>query len=192
MSNIVSVRRSNDQLDHDRSRVAELWLQHYTMGEIAEIVTRETGRAVSQNMVQNDINSMRKKWQLKQTINYDALMNQELKRLDTLEGELWRAIRRGLDPKTRVILEKMARQAESDGEEQELFLKKVTEIADSGVDNPGIFAQIADVQKERRRLLGLYAAKNINVNQHVTVKGYRVVSPDDWDDNAIEGEYSYE
>jgi hypothetical protein len=191
MSNIVSVRRSNDQLDHDRSRVAELWLQHYTMGEIAEIVTRETGRAVSQNMVQNDINSMRKKWQLKQTINYDALMNQELKRLDTLEGELWRAIRRGLDPKTRVILEKMARQAESDGEEQELFLKKVTEIADSGVDNPGIFAQIADVQKERRRLLGLYAAKNINVNQHVTVKGYRVVSPDDWDDNVIEGEYSH-
>lgn len=191
MSNIVSVRRSNDELDHDRSRVAELWLQHYTMGEIAEIVTRETGRSVSHSMVQNDINTMRKKWQLKQTINYDALMNQELKRLDTLEGELWRAIRRGLDPKTRVILEKMARQAESEGEEQELFLKKVTEIADSGVDNPGIFAQIADVQKERRRLLGLYAAKNINVNQHVTVKGYRVVSPDDWDDNVIEGEYSH-
>lgn len=188
--------RTGLQQVRDFARIAELSLQQYKIKDIQEILEAEWGMKLSYSTISSAIQIVKDRWTERRNVHVDALLNQELARVDTLEAELWRATRRRLDPKTRTTFEKIARQvAEEEEGDPELLLKRVTETIESGQDDASLYSQIADAHKERRRLLGLYAAQTINIHKTEDVKTYKIVSPDDWPDkgdkpNIIEGDFS--
>jgi hypothetical protein len=201
-------KRSQDQILKDRERVAELVLQQYTNAQIADIIGSETGLYLSPSQIGYDINKIRQKWRDRQQENYDARVNQELDRLDALEKELWQAWRASGGEKLKRTVEQ-AWQSISGNDFDHIFNRRVNkakeEIAriitttETQVGNPAFLNQIIEVQKERRKLLGMYAPSrmgiDINNNQTITVKGYMLVSPDDWPDapaQIVDGEFASE
>lgn len=186
----VGMERDNITLTRHRERISELMLQHHTKGEIVEIINQEFGITLSRRQVQNDMKIIQESWLRAMNVNYDLLMNQELARLDSLEAELWRQLRQSAEPQVREIIDRFpARVKEELSEEDvEFVITKIQTQRQTVPINPAYFTKIIDVQKERRRLLGIYAPSKAEVAMHHTieVKGYDVVSPDDWD-NVIEG-----
>ena len=128
------------------------------------------------------------------------MVNREEARLDSLESELWAAWRSSCQDNEKEIVERVAKQVAETPEEAELILRKVTTMTDkkNGVGDSKIMSQIIDVQKERRRLRGLYAPSqlgiNVNTKSELLIKGYAVpgISPDAWPESAdvVEGEYA--
>jgi hypothetical protein len=121
-------------------------------------------------------------------------MNQEFDRIDSTEKEAWRAWRASCGDNEREIVEQIQREIEDSGG-SELVVSKVTNIIDKskGVGDPRFFDKVIALQKERRKLLGLYAPTklgiDINKKSELIIKGYAIkeVSPDAWPD-VVEGE----
>lgn len=186
-------KRTTDQKEHHRYLISA-WIQKgYNSYQIRDMIAEETGIELSVGQVGSDIRYIRDGWMKRHDINYSALIVQEMARLDSLETELWARMRDSATPKVRSVIERWAKgvnlremsEAELDG-----LAAKITETTEAGSVDPRYFSLIADAQKERRRLLGLYAPETKNINQKVLIKGYKEVSPSDWDTVAVEGEYS--
>lgn len=184
-------KRSKDQRRLDRKRVSELILQSYTHQEIADILFEETGTRLARRTIGADVAIVRKDWLEQRRDNYEMLINQELARADATEGEIWRAWRASCDESERKVVEEIAKKV---GDDRELMVAKITTVTESGgVGDPRLMDKIIAVQKERRRLLGLYAPAKLGIDirqkSEVTIKGYaaRDVSPDAWPD-IVEGE----
>lgn len=185
-------KRSPDQLMSDRKRISELMLQHYTDREIAQILAEETGIELQRRQINYDRNVIRKDWQKSQIENYEYLVVQELERIDALEKSIWVALRESSgEAVKKEILSKRRKLEEAvmgeDDDGYELVVQQVRENFEDLAVNPAYFGQIHECQKERRRLLGLYAPQMQQIQKVVEVKGYVGVSPDDWPD-VIEGE----
>ena len=173
-----------------RERISELLLQHYTKSEIIEAISQEFGVTLTRRQLDADVQRIQSSWISSMNINYDLMINQELARLDSLESELWRQLRKSSEPKVREIIDRLP-DTIKDGlskENVEYIISRVQTHKETTPVNPVYFSRIIDVQKERRRLLGMYAPKRSEVAMHhtVEVKGYDVISPDDWD-NVVEG-----
>jgi hypothetical protein len=70
----------------------------------------------------------------------------------------------------------------SDGEDEDTFIHKITQITEGTVGNPQLLALIHKIQQDRRKLQGVYAPElhAIQVQQKIEVKGYKGGwSPDD-------------
>jgi hypothetical protein len=67
-------------------------------------------------------------------------------------------------------------------EHEGLILAKVRTMEKNLRPDARLYSLIIEVQKERRRLLGLYPATRISmeVGTDLRVKGYEMVSPDSW------------
>lgn len=199
-------KRSKSQITRDRRRIAELALQGYSQRKISDILEYETGTKISRQQVANDLVQIRKEWRKEMVTDYNLLMNQELERCDILENELWEAWKKSTRDIERKITEEVAKlidDADSAGGEKEydMIVSKITTIADNNQMNPNILNQILQVQKERRKLLGLYAPSKVGINlyseQVVRVKGYApTASPDHvWpslEDGIEDGDYEEE
>lgn len=190
-------KRDKAQIEFDRMRESELYLQGYTHAEIRDILERETGISLSRRTIGNDLKAIRKGWLDKREKDYEAFVNREADRIDVMERELWKAWRNSCEDASQEIIEQVAKalQEAGDDEAYELVTKKVTRIVNknNGVGNPKFLSMIIDAQKERRKLFGLYAPArlgiDINKKSEILIKGYAIkeVSPDAWPD-IIEGE----
>lgn len=181
-------KRSKTQIVHDRKREAELVLQGYTQQEIRDALENETGISLSLSTIRADLDAIRKDWMLERRDNYDMLINQELSRCDSTEREAWRAWRASCSDSERKVIEEVAKELANEDEDIEMVVNKITTIIDSngGVGDPRLFDKIISVQKERRRLMGLYAPARLGIDirqkNEVIIKGYAVkdASPDVW------------
>lgn len=177
---MAAKKRQKDQILRDRARIAELKFQNYTDAEIRDIIAQETGTELSRRQITYDINKVREEWRETRLSHFNALIMEELHRLDSTERMIWQAMR---DSAVTGKQKETIRRGE-DG------VVTIDAVEKSGID-PRFIAQILRVQEERRKLLGLYAPQQIGVHKEVTVKGYVNVSPDEWPDNdedIIEGE----
>jgi len=195
-------KRSKDRIIRDRKRVSELVLQGYHHQQIADILEKETGLKLSRSTIRADVDVIRKDWMEERRDNYDALMNQELARCDSTEKELWRGWRASCNGTEKKIISEIAKQLEEEEGDLELVVKGVTTVLETagGAGDPRYFDKIISVQKERRRLLGLYAPARLGIDirqkNELVIKGYAIkdASPDAWPDleaggaNIIEGE----
>lgn len=170
----------------DRAIVAELALKQYDDEEIRLELAKRTGLMLSRQQINYDRQKVRKAWQQRQLDAYDELMNIELARIDVLERTIWKALEQQMEPKTRTEVEKALRDAKTD-EELELVVTKTRTIVEESAANASYFSQIADCQKERRKLLGMYAPQQLDIHKAIVVKGYAEVSPNDWP-SVLEGE----
>jgi hypothetical protein len=191
MGNMAARKRSKEQIIRDRIRIEELALQQYSNQEIRDILHKETGIHLAVQQINYDRNKIRKQWRERQHKHYDELMSIELSRIDVLERSIWNALRMQVEPKKREEIERAARKvADAEGEEEyKLIITKTKNVVEDTAANASYFAQISDCQKERRKLLGLYAPQLIDVQKKVVVKGYAEVSPEDWPSSpsTIEG-----
>lgn len=180
-------KRTTDQIVRDRARISQLMLQRYTHEQMRILLHDETGVELSRVQITGDVKAVRNSWRKVQHENYTALMARELSRIDSLETVLWEEMRaeadRGADKQ---IIEEV-RRIIKDTEESKLVVNKVTKMVQNTYINPKYVAQIIECQKERRRLLGLYAPTQIGIHKEVVIKAYTNISPNDWPD-AIEGE----
>jgi len=91
-----------------------------------------------------------------------------------------------------IIIEAI-KQSLDDGETSETFVNKVIETTQTSVGDPRFLAQIHEIQKERRKIQGVYAPELHDIRMaKIEVKGYKGGwSPDDWpsaDDDIVDGE----
>ena len=75
-----------------RQRVAELHLQGWTQQAIAEDV------GIVQSVVFNDLKHIRKEWRESAIRDFDAMRDEELRRLERIERESWEAWERSQKP----------------------------------------------------------------------------------------------
>lgn len=192
-------KRGKNQIIRDRKRVSELILQGYSHQDIADLLYSETGIKLSRRTITADVSIIRKDWLQERRDNYDELIDKELARCDSTEREMWRAWRLSCSDTEKKIVEEIARQLADDDEEYELIVKKVITTVEGSSGDPRFLDKIIQVQRERRRLLGLYAPARLGIDirqkNELIIKGYAVrdASPDAWpsleDGNIIEGEY---
>lgn len=197
-----SNNRTEDQKRHDRTLAMMLHLQDFTYKEIAAIIQRETGRSISFRQVGYDLQHVREQWQDTRLDSYEKHINEELARLDSMEMELWKSWRQSQNDAVKTRVEKVLSEADADAD-PELIIAKVVETTEAGPGDISFLRLIIDVQRERRKLLGLYAPAKLDIREEHTlnIKGYYGVSPDDWpepgdeqemldDGNTVEGEWS--
>jgi hypothetical protein len=155
--------------------------------EMRDILHQETGISLSKSQISKDLAHVKKAWRAEQFKNYDELMNIELSRIDALERSIWIALRNQAQPKHRKEIDRARRKvADGDEEAYKMVITKTKKVVEDTAVNASYFAQIADCQKERRKLYGLYAPQE-SVKKVTIVKGYADVSPEDWP-SVIEGE----
>ena len=178
---MAAKKRHADQVKRDRARIAELKFQGQTDGEIALMLADKTGISLSRRQICYDMKRVRQDWMDSQMASYDALIAEELHRLDVTETSIWRAMRDNADVGRRIKrVEKGGR-----GGTREISSEELAGL------HPAYFGHILRIQEERRKLLGLYAPQMIGVKKEVVVKGYVQVSPDEWPTaDIIEGEFA--
>jgi hypothetical protein len=170
----------------------------YTQKQIQDIINNEGGHDLSISTIRNDIEFVKNDWRNKTLANYDELMNRELSRIDSTERAAWGAWRASCNDSEKEVVERIAKEIEGEVEgdvDIEMVVDKIitTTSKSNGVGDPRLFDKIITLQKERRKLLGLYAPTklgiDINKKSELVVKGYAVkdVSPDVWPD-IVEGE----
>lgn len=179
--------RTEDQTRYGRKRVAELALQGFGPTRIHEILVSE-GHDLTLRQVSYDLKRVRENWLVAQEEAFEELVQKELFRLDMMERELWESVRLSTRGTTRTTVEKIVKKRwgdeESDDvvvtdEELELMINRITETTEEkSAPDPRYLSQIIEVQKERRRLLGLYAPKKLSITEEI--KAYAIVSPADW------------
>lgn len=200
----TSINRTDDQKRHDRTLAMMLHLQDFTYREISAIIERETGRSISPRQVGYDIQHVRDSWKEMRLDNYQRYINEELTRLDSMEMELWNSWRKSQKGFEREKVEKVINDTIDENPEAstDLIVKRVVTTTETGAGDTKYLQLILDVQKERRKLLGLYAPAKLDIQSEHTlnIKGYYGVSPDDWpepgsepelldDGNTVDGEY---
>lgn len=189
----ISHKRDNDQRERDRARVAELMMQGYNHDDITRILFEETGLQLSRRQITYDVGIIRKRWQDSQVASYNEVVHEELARVDSLEKEIWKALRSGMsDTKARnlSIIRQIIEEVVESEEDVDAAMSRIRPFIELQGINPAFFSQILGVQQERRRILGIYAPTKVSgeLAHHVTIKGYQNISPDDWPD-VVEGKY---
>lgn len=78
-------RRSPSELDRDRRRVAELYLQGQTQHEIAAVLN------VAQSTISNELKAIRKLWRKSALVDFNEKIDRELAKIDLVEQTFWQA-----------------------------------------------------------------------------------------------------
>jgi hypothetical protein len=113
-----------------------------------------------------------------------------------LAGELAGELASQNEYVTQEVLEAIIRDALADsleaGEDAETFINKITTTTEVRIGDPRYLSQIHEIQKERRKILGVYAPEMHQLDiRKVELKGYAGGwSPDEWkEDDIIDGDY---
>jgi len=125
-----------------RQRVADLYLQGWTQLAIA----KEVG--VSQGMICVDLKQIRKEWRESAIRDFDAMRDEELRRLERIEKEAWSAWERSQKPV------QSARVSDKEGGKGHKTVK-------SQVGNSRFLELVLKCVESRRAMLGLDAPKMI-------------------------------
>lgn len=187
------VRRTDAQLHKDREQILDLQMQGYSRVEIIDMMNRVREYNYSGKMLDADVKQGRRQLQEHFKERMEALLAKELKRLDVAERLAWKAFR-SLD-ETGSITEEVVDELREGNEELKTTLRRtVTQWGQPIV--LGWFNKILDIQKERRRILHMYAPSSVTLIQtdnrkQVKVKSIMGFSPEqEWPspNGAIEGE----
>ena len=180
-------KRDRNQIEADRARLAQLLYTGMTYSEIATQLSRETGISLTVSQIAYDVKKLREEWRSTRLGTYEAMVEQELQRLDVLEGMLWQALRDSTKPEKIKVIDKRMKKIGDDpnSDEAKAIIRGIKETIKTLKADPKVFHQILEVQKERRRLLGLYAPSVSLHQQTISVKSYQVISPDDWDKTEL-------
>lgn len=154
---------------------------------LRELFQQETGRSITLDSVRKYKEEILRRRPTNKITASDDVIDFELRRLDAFEQTLWDAFEVSKMSKKREVIEKVARESKDDPGLIDLIVRNVKVYKEFGPGDIKILQQIADVQKERRKLVGAYAAGTMQHNVEVRiVKGFIDISPSDWDEGFDE------
>ena len=181
----LSWRRTETQILSDQESATILALQGYTHRQIAAQISEKRGYKVSRDMVSDDLARAKGMMADRFYERAEMAIAMEMKRLDVLESIAWKKFRELGNDGT--LTEEVM---EITGEREEEMTRTVTQ-KNSSVEL-GWFNKVLEVQKERRRILNMYAPSHITLintqKNEVKAKAYIGWSPDEWKARALEGE----
>ena len=180
-------RRTEEQLMVDRESAVSLSLQGHTHPEIARILTEKRDYSVSTGMVSNDLAKGRQELAERFVERTEMMLSYEIRRVEVLEGVAWKKFREFGSEGEMSEIERV----DITGERQEVMRRYLSQ-KNAGVEL-GWFNKIIDLQKERRRLLNMYAPTHLtlvhNQKDEVKTKTYIGWTPEAWKSkNVLEGE----
>lgn len=88
---MASPKRSPSQIARDRATIAELYLRGWQQVRISEHLTEqsEEGIAYSLDMIRRDLREIRAQWRKSALIDFDAVKQEQLAKLDMMEVQTW-------------------------------------------------------------------------------------------------------
>ena len=148
------LRRTPQQMEHDRSFIAKYYLRGYSYRDIAKIINEElirleAGYALTEASVYNDIKIIQIEWKRERFETIEEYMQMELRKLDKIETELWEAWEASKRGKRRV---KYRGGEESEGEVTGGKLQN--RVAETSAGDPKFLDLLLEVQNRRAKLLG--------------------------------------
>lgn len=149
-----AMKRTSTERERDRRLVAELYLTGRSIYQITDElnVRQDVAYTLSSKQIWYDLDLVRKRWIKAGLCDFDKAQAQELAKVDRLEQEYWDAWR-AVSPEDRTA--------------------------------PAYLAGVMKCVERRCRILGLDAPKRQEFSGPgggpIEVKGYVIVSPDDWD-----------
>lgn len=149
-----------------------------------------TGRSLTRSAITKDLAKIRKATVEGMVDDMSIVVAEELLKLNDLEKTVWKMLYDSQDNVKRRIIDKVVRENE-DGEMEEI-IKTIRVIEEfSGEFALKCIDKITVIQKERRKLYGVYAYSAIEQERTVDVeqKGYVNISPDDWETKKKDREY---
>jgi hypothetical protein len=182
MSKDGSWRRTAAQRDIDREEALVLSVQGYSNPEIVRLMSERRDYTLSIGMVTHDLTKARSMLADRFFERAEAALAMEMKRVEVLEKEAWHHFRRVINGST---MTKVVEVLSDDGESVETLKETLTSESPYAL---GWFNKILDIQKERRRLLKMYAPEHLTLIQmskveEVKVKAYASFNPgEDWPD----------
>lgn len=164
----VSTAKHTEIVDR-RQKVSERYLRGMYMAEIASELGVDTAT------ISRDLTELRKEW-LERSINHiDQKKAIELAKLDRLEVTYWEAWERSLkDAETEI--------EESGGK----YGLKHTIRREGQSGNPAFLEGVLKCIAQRCAILGIEAAKKLDVTSRSEVKAFIGVNPDDWDSDTVQ------
>lgn len=164
------VKRTVEQREKDMVLCSGLYLKGYSYREITnclneDLKARGMGYTVSLSMVYYDLQHLLIEWKREQLENIDEYILQELKKLDQIEKELWKAWEKSVGGKTRV---KTSPKKGDRSKRKEEVDSEVTLETSAG--NPRYLQLILEVQQRRAKMLGFDKPLKVEIpNMNVTV-----------------------
>lgn len=150
------LRRTPQQMEHDRSFISKYYLRGYSYRDIAKIINEElikveAGYALTEASVYNDIKIIQIEWKRERFESIEEYMQMELRKLDKIETELWDAWEASKQGKRRVKI----RGGQLTGKESEAAGGTLqNRINESSAGDPKFLDLLLEVQNRRAKLLG--------------------------------------
>ena len=132
-------------------------------------------------MINYEVKSILKGWKDHQD-DPDYWVTEAIQRTYWVEAAAWDGWQRSLLPKERKVT-KTGYHGDSDFEE-------IQELYEQSIGDKGYLKIVLDAISERNKLRGIGAAR-LHIEQHSEhiIKTYAIVSPGDWDNPPIEGQF---
>ena len=187
----TKVSRTSEEKQRDLTILADLWYRnpnqnHY---ELTERFNEITGRTLTRSRITKDLNEIRRAAAEGMVQDMQIIAAEERAKLDAMEKNYYKLFYDAQDNVKKRIIDSIVRENE-DGDMEEI-VKSIRVIEEfSGEFSLKVLNAISDIQKERRKLLGVYAYSAIEREREVDVelKGYMTVSPDDWEEEGEDNE----
>lgn len=153
-----------------RPIVAELYIKGKTQSEIAKEFD------TTQATISRDLKAIQEVWLEQSVKNYDEAISQELAKIDNLERTYWQAWEDSKEDAVTETVKGRQRGKEIDSAEKTIQKK-------GQVGNKSFLDGVQWCIERRCKLLGLDSPDRIEHSGGVTIKGYTIVSPEDWDED---------
>jgi predicted transcriptional regulator len=152
-------KRTSDQIQSDRAKIASFMLRGYSQKQIADEMK------MTEAMVSREVKELRKDWAESAKIDMNEALGQELARIDQIEKEAWEAWEESKKPTKR------EQQSVTEGQAQ-----KVSIVKNYRTGDPRYMNIITWCVEQRSRLLGLVKNK-VTGNIDLTTDGKPLPAP---------------
>lgn len=161
--------RSEAQQERDRREIARLYLQGMYQTDIAERL------GLSQSTVSRDIQVLIDEWKIERVYDINEAKARELAKVDNLELEYWEAWHRSQENAEKEI--KKAKGTAKGGTANQ----EIQKISEGQTGDPRFLSGVQWCIERRCLILGVDAPKKSDITSGgQAIKGYAVISPDDW------------
>ena len=141
----------------------------YLNGHTQAAIAKEIG--ISRQMVSKDLQTIRQRWKESAIKDFDALKEQELKKIDATEREAWECYRRSQRDRQRTVTERAGTGNPDDAKPGRAKAQVTKEQADG---DPRFLKIILECIDKRCKILGLDAPDKQELSGVVEVQGVDV------------------
>jgi len=181
-------KRTEVDKEKDRSMIMQLYIEGLNYRDISILVSEARDYSISYTTVGEDIKRCLEDWKAKRDDKVELYITIELAKIDALEREYWEAWKKSKNnyeqKSAKIIRNKGGKEIGGTIDKEETSVKQLVEFGD-----PRFLQGIERCIQKRIDLLGLDAAKNLNVNykdvSETTVFKVKTTSLDDVEMKAV-------